>query len=931
MRAPATQARDTFRLRALLDDARRLVWVVDEAGRMQEPSPSWAAFTGQSPERMLGRHWLDSVHPEERERLEPGGASLANDEELACRVRRADGSWRDVLVRALPVKDEAERLVEWLFLAEEVTGSAGARQSRAETALRESEERFRSVVQTSTASIWTTNAQGVPVEDSPSWRAFTGCSLEQWLDGSSWMQAIHPEDRPRIDEVWRRSLATKTPYEVEGRIRHVDGSWRWVQARAVPVFNPDGTVREWVGTTADISERKASEEERNQLLSELGAKERLLSAILDQMPSGFILAGPHGELKYANAQAEKIWGHPLIRAEDIQGYSAYHHFRPDGTVPRPEDLPLARSLMHGEVVRDQVLWLSGQYGGDDCFIRANSAPIRDEHGRTIAAVAIFDNITEARRAEERAARLLSVTSALSRALTPGDVARIVLTEALGAMGADAGAVYRRREDETLESLHDVGCLEEMARHLTMAEAVREGRELWLRTGVELDRCLSVLPMAVDGQSIGALVLSFPGPRTCGSEELRFMRMLAQQCGLALERARLYEVAEAERERAEQASRLKDDFLCVLSHELRTPLTAILGWTQILRTRELPPDKRVRALETIERNARAQTQLIEDLLDVNRIVSGKLRLDLRPTHPVKLIESALDVVRPAAEAKGLHLQARLDARTGPLLGDPDRLQQIVWNLLSNAVKFTPEGGCVTVTLSQGPSHVELQVCDTGDGISPGFQKHLFERFRQADASSTRRYGGLGLGLSIVRHLVELHGGTVEAHSDGKGRGSTFTVRLPLVAPRPGTAEPARTPLQVPPCLPTDVSQVLRGRHILVVDDETDSRELIATLLQEVKARVSTAASAAQALELLSREPPELLISDIGMPEMDGYAFIREVRGRAPGQGGRLPSMAITAYARREDRDAALLAGFDSHVSKPLEASELLRVAASLLAR
>ncbi|QRO00796.1 PAS domain S-box protein [Archangium violaceum] len=805
MRAPATLARDTFRLRALLGDTRRLVWVVDEAGRMQEPSPSWAAFTGQSSERMLGRHWWDAVHPEDQENLDPNGSSLANGEELACRVCRADGGWGDVLVRALPVKDDAGRLVEWLFLAEEVTGRASDRQAR--------------------------------------------------------LEALHPEELPR-------------------------------------------TV----------------EEERNLLLAELESKERLLSAILAQMPSGFMLAGPGGELKYANAQAENIWGHPLIHAEDVQGYAAYRHFRPDGTGYPPEELPLARSLLHGEVVRDEVLWLRARDGRDDRFVRANSAPIRDERGRMIAGVAVFDDITEARRAEERAARLQSVTSALSRALTPGDVARIVLTEALGGMGANAGAVYRRLADETLESLYDVGCPEELAR--PVAEAVRAGRELC--------HPLAVLPMSVDGQSIGALVLSFPGPRTRGPEELQFMRMLAQQCGLALERARLYEVAEAERQRAEQASRLKDDFLCVLSHELRTPLTAILGWTQILRTRELTPEKRVRALETVERNARAQTQLIEDLLDVNRIVSGKLRLDLRPTHPVKLIESALDVVRPAAEAKGIHLQTRLDIHTGPLLGDPDRLQQVVWNLLSNAVKFTPQGGCVTVSLSRSSSHVELQVCDTGDGIPPSFLKHLFERFRQADASSTRRYGGLGLGLSIVRHLVELHGGTVEAHSEGKGRGASFTVRLPLVAPRPSTAEPARAPPPSPPWLSTEAPQELSGRHILVVDDEADSRELIAALLREAKARVSTAASAAQALELLSREPPELIISDIGMPEMDGHAFIREVRGRVPARGGQVPSVAITAYTRREDRDAALLAGFDSHVSKPLEASELLRVAASLLA-
>ncbi|WP_158502204.1 PAS domain S-box protein [Vitiosangium sp. GDMCC 1.1324] len=955
MRAPATLARDTLRLRALLADTQRLVWVVDEAGRMQEPSASWAAFTGQSFEQMLGRHWLEPIHPEDRGSLELSGRSPApaNGEEPTCRVRRADGAWRSVRVHALPVKDDAGRLLEWLFLAEDVTGQASDRQAQAEKALLQSEERFRSLVQTSTAAVWTINAEGFPNEDSPSWRAFTGCPLESWLDGSAWLEYLHPDDHERVKEIWGRAFATKTPYEIECRLRHVSGSWRWVQSRAVPVFDPDGTVREWVGTTTDISASKAAEEERDLLLAELESKERLLSAILAQMPSGFILAGPGGELQYANAQAEQIWGHSLIQTENVQGYAAYQHFHLDGTQYRPEELPLARSLMHDEVVRGEILWLRKTDSREDRFIRGSSAPIKDERGRTIAAMAIFDNITQVRRAEERAARLQSVTTALSQALTPGDVARIVLTEALAGMGATAGSVYRRRADGMIESLYDVGYPEEFIRHLRLrsldahtpvTDAMRTGKTLWFRSSeesaglypevealvtVRYDHSFAVLPMEVHGQRIGALVLSFPEPRSCGPEEMQFMKMLAQQCGLVLERARLYEVAEAERQRAEQASRLKDDFLGVLSHELRTPLTAILGWAQILRTRELTPEKRVHALETIERNARAQTQLIEDLLDVNRIVSGKLRLVVRPTHPVKVIENALEVVRPAAEAKGIHLQTLLDVQAGSIQGDPDRLQQVVWNLLSNAVKFTPQGGCVTVALSREPSCVELQVRDTGDGIAPDFLPRLFERFSQADASSTRRHGGLGLGLSIVRHVVELHGGTVEAHSAGKGQGATFIVRLPLVAPRPGTAEPV-PPLPPPAVrLPIDYPPELSGRRILVVDDETDSRELLTTLLQEGRARVSTAASAAEALELLNREPPELLISDIGMPDMDGYALMQAVRCRPRERGGRVPSVALTAYAREEDKATALRAGFDAHVAKPLEPAELLRVAASLL--
>jgi PAS domain S-box-containing protein len=814
MSASATPTRNDLRLRALLGaEHPPLTWVVDEGGRMQEPSASWLAFTGQSVEQMRDRHWLEVVHPEDRTRLAPAAPAGGS---LTCRVRRVDGAWRELLVRTLPVKDDAGRLVEWLYLGRDITERPEERQARAEEELSQSEARFRSLVQTSVAAIWTTNAEGIPVEDAPSWRAFTGVTLEQWLSGSAWLDSSHPEDRERIDAAWQRAVATKTPYEVEGRMWHVSGSWRWVLARAVPVFNLDGTVREWVGSNTDIS--------------------------------------------------------------------------------------------------------------------------------------------EARRAEERATRLQAATSALSQALTPGDVARAILMEALRGLGSEAGVVYRRNAEGLLEILYEVGHRKSFLDHFrTLApdlhnnpvvDAVRTGEVKWFCSnadlaehypevaalrGLETTTALTMLPMWVNGQPVGAIVLSLPDERASSPEELRFLRLLAQQCGEALERARLYEVAEQERQRAEEASRLKDDFLGVLSHELRTPLTAILGWVQILRTRQLPQDKRERALETIERNARAQTQLIEDLLDVNRIVSGKLRLDVRPTHPVKVIESALEVVRPAAEAKGLQLQALLDPEVGLLQGDPNRLQQVVWNLLSNAVKFTPPGGRVTVCLSRGPSHVEIEVKDTGDGITASFLPHVFERFRQADASSTRRHGGLGLGLAIVRQLVELHGGTVEAHSAGQGLGATFIVRLPLVAPRPDAVEPVRA--QPPPgvSLPVNYPKELRGRRILVVDDDADARELLTTLFQEGGAQVSSAASAAQALALLKQETPDLLVSDIGMPEMDGYALIREVRRGDSERGVRVPAVALTAYARMEDRTAALQAGFDTHVAKPLNSSELLGVAVSLLRR
>ncbi|WP_434384743.1 ATP-binding response regulator [Melittangium boletus] len=395
-----------------------------------------------------------------------------------------------------------------------------------------------------------------------------------------------------------------------------------------------------------------------------------------------------------------------------------------------------------------------------------------------------------------------------------------------------------------------------------------------------------------------------------------------------ERERLLASEKASRQEAEEANRLKDEFLATVSHELRTPLTAMLGWVQVLRNGNLPPEKHARALETIERNARAQGQLIEDLLDVSRIMSGKLKLDVEPVEVSAVVEQALESVRPAADAKGLRIQTALDS-TGNVMGDAHRLQQVVWNLLSNAVKFTPKGGRVQVFVERRDSSVEITVADTGPGISQEFLPHLFERFRQAEGTLTRRAGGLGLGLSIVKQLVEMHGGLVSAFSEGVGKGTTVTVRLPLsVALRREVAVPAslRDPHQGIQCPPE-----LSGLRVLILDDEQDTRELLRTLLEGCNARVITTASVDECLARLREERPDVLVSDIGMPGEDGYSLIARVRALPPSEGGRTPAVALTAYARVEDRTRVLLAGFHSHVPKPVEPVELLAVLASLSGR
>jgi signal transduction histidine kinase/ActR/RegA family two-component response regulator len=458
--------------------------------------------------------------------------------------------------------------------------------------------------------------------------------------------------------------------------------------------------------------------------------------------------------------------------------------------------------------------------------------------------------------------------------------------------------------------------------------------------------LAVPVVSRSGEVLGGLFFGHPEPGVFTERHERLVAGLAAQAAVAMDNARLYEAAQraraeaeaaaAENERlyreARESSRLKDEFLATVSHELRTPLTAILGWAHMLRAGQFDGDSARKACETIERNARAQAQLIEDLLDVSRIITGKLRMDVRPVDPNSFIEAAVEAVRPAAEAKGVRVQKVLDTGVVSVSGDPVRLQQIVWNLLSNAIKFTPRGGRVQIRLERVNSHLEIAISDTGAGIVPEFLPHVFDRFRQADQRSTRQHGGLGLGLSIVRHLVELHGGTVRAESEGEGRGSTFTVLLPVAPVYQPEAEGVRVHPAARDTLPAfECVERLDGVRVLVVDDEPDTRELLKVGLGQCGAEVTAAASAAEALEAMVKVAPDLIISDIGMPGEDGYDLIRRVRQLTAEGGGRVPAIALTAYARVEDRMQALRAGYQMHVPKPVEMAELVAVAASLARR
>ncbi len=415
--------------------------------------------------------------------------------------------------------------------------------------------------------------------------------------------------------------------------------------------------------------------------------------------------------------------------------------------------------------------------------------------------------------------------------------------------------------------------------------------------------------------------------------------IGKRASLAIENARLYRDARvavaaerSARDKAEEATRLKDEFLATVSHELRTPLNAILGWGRLLQSGGIAEERRAHAVDTVVRNAIAQNQLIEDMLDLGRIISGKMRLTVQSMELAQIVDAASDVVQPAADARGVVLVRAIPAEPLPISGDAGRLQQVVWNLLSNAVKFTPRGGRVTVRVTRREGGMDIAVEDTGSGISAPFLPFVFDRFRQQDGAITRKTGGLGLGLAIVKSIVELHGGTVEATSAGEGHGSTFAVHLPVsetraLAPVPATTSDA-------PLRDADGSMPrppeLVGLRVLVVDDELDARELLRTLLEHCQAKVTTAASVAEAMGHFDRARYDVIVSDIGMPVENGYDLIRQVRARAVEAGGKVPAIALTAYARSEDRKRALVEGFQTHVAKPIDPNELLLIVAAAAA-
>ncbi|MHC5758635.1 PAS domain S-box protein [Nostoc sp.] len=783
-------------------------------------------------------------------------------------------------------------------------------------------------------------------------------------------------------------------FEVD--IVHDNGKIVNLLESVAPLFDEEGKTRGSVGAFLDITERKQAEEV---LLNQ----QKWLEDVLNLMPRPLLFIEPGtARVTFANRSANELAGGEFPKGVPAADYhTVYHYTDAAGDRIPNEQMPGVRVALGERLNGLEVDWHTPA-GVRSLLIFADTLPAM--HGHPATCILVFQEISNLKEAQKalslgykRLKLLFDTANDLLSSQQPIVLIDSVYRKLRDQIGLDIYFNYLVEDNSQVMRLGSYnGISQEMAkkiewlafgegvsgtvaqeRHPIAVENVQQSTD----SQTELLRSLGITayyayPLIAQGRLLGTLSFGSRSRLSFTDNQKGMMQAVCDQIAIAMERASLIASLQQQTEQLQEANRMKDEFLGILSHELRSPLNAILGWAQLLQRSKLNETQMARATETIERNAKAQTQLIEDLLDISRMIRGKLRLNVRTCNLVPMIESAIETVSLAAQSKEIDLRFSLipsketpnsdwglginrenlespeaqsqtnqhseDSKLSEnsqflVSGDFERLQQIIWNLLSNAIKFTPVGGRVEVQLSvvsgeekqqTTDKYAQIQVIDTGIGMSRDFLPYVFDRFRQADSSSTRTYGGLGLGLAIVRHLVELHGGTVHADSPGKEQGATFTVKLPLLKTPPLSPFP---PLPLSPSPPPPLPLSLLGVRVLVVDDQADTREFITTVLEQCQAEVKAVASVSEALQVITQWKPDVLVSDIGMPQEDGYSLIRKLRSQPPELGGNIPAAALTAYARAEDRMRAIQEGYQLHLPKPIEAAELATVVASLVGR
>jgi PAS domain S-box-containing protein len=811
--------------------------------------------------------------------------------------------------------------------------------------------------------------------------AIFGLPAETPLDWTALRARLDPLDREAVRRAVLQAFAGHSDLELECRLLP-DGGYketRWVALVGRADYaepNRRGGVLGMTGVVQDISTRKSAEDTLRQ-------SEEVLRALANTIPQLAWMAQADGAIVWFN---ERWFDYTGTTPDQVVGWGWQ-------STCEPSVLPAVMERWQASVRSGDPFEMEYPIRGADGNYRwflTRVNPVRDRHGLVLRWFGTNTDVDEVKRAEQalrdesHVLELLNSTgSALASTRELGSLLQAAADAATGIAGARHGAfLYHGRDgadgtegaDGKMFSLYSVSG-GSTAEFEPFAEAGPNalfgpglpdqgpgGHEVILADDITLDprfhdhspfglpsghprvrSYLAVPVVAHSGEVLGTMFFGHPEAGVFTERTERIVRGIAAQAAVAIDNARLYEAAQRaaeerkvllENERlaraeAERTSQMKDEFLATLSHELRTPLSAILGWAQVLRRGSRDQNDLQKGLQTIERNARAQAQLIEDLLDMSRITSGNVLLDMQTITPTGFLDAAIETVRPAADAKNIRIEKQYADAPGMVAGDPARLQQVVWNLLSNAIKFTPRDGLVEVILGRSDANVSITVRDNGAGIKPEFITHVFERFRQADASMTRRHGGLGLGLAIVKSLVEQHGGTVRADSAGEGRGASFTIELPL-AKQPAGGRSARAAMIRPtPSTPEMTVRDLSGVDALVVDDDRDARELIKRILTDCGASVHIAASAREAFTRFREATPNLLISDLGMPDVDGFELLDWVRHLEPDQGSQVPAIALTAFARSEDRLRALEAGFSAHISKPVEPSELIATVAAVV--
>ena len=776
-------------------------------------------------------------------------------------------------------------------------------------------------------------------------------------------EQLDPDDRERVRNEWLGALEQGRDLSLECRLQAVEGGARWIALAGRPGSLDSASMS---GVVQDISIRKGAEDSLRQ-------SEEVLRALANSIPQLAWMAQADGAIAWFN---QRWYDYTGTSPEQMTGWGWQSVHDP---AVLPSVLAHWRASIETGAPFEMEFPLRGADGEYRWFLTRVNA-VRDLSGKVVRWFGTNTDVDQVKRAEQalrEESHVLELLNSTGGALASQRDLRSLLQTATdaatGIAGARFGAFFYHAADNagSMFSLYTLSGATS-AEFASFGEprptglfgpSIR-GDGIVRSDDIALDpryggnsprfgtppshpavrSYLAVPVVARSGEVLGSMFFGHPEPSVFTERTERIVAGIAAQVAVAIDNTRLYEAAQQaaeerkvllESERlaraeAERTSQMKDEFLATLSHELRTPLSAILGWAQVLRRGSRDGADLQRGLQTIERNARAQAQLIEDLLDMSRITSGKVLLDMQTVAPQACIDAAIETVRPAADAKNIRIDKQYEADAGLVAGDPARLQQVIWNLLSNAIKFTPRDGVVTIELARREGNVAIIVRDTGSGIKPEFITHVFERFRQADASTTRRHGGLGLGLSIVKHLIEQHGGTVRADSAGEGLGASFTIDLPLAKQNAVAARAGRAPYTLPtPATPDLTLRDLSGVTVLVVDDDRDARELIARILGDCHATVQIAASAREAFDALRAAPPDLLISDLGMPEVDGFELLGWVRALPRNAGGLVPAVALTAFARSEDRLRALEAGFSAHISKPVEPSELIATVAATL--